>query len=136
MPPPRTPLAVHLSRLAWAAGAAAALGAVAVLDPAAPGRYPPCPVPAFTGLHCPGCGGLRCVSALAHADLGAALGANALAVTILAALLTFLALRLALAPLGRPLPAPPPRAVAWTLGGAALAFTVLRNLPIGAPLAP
>ncbi|MDT0320821.1 DUF2752 domain-containing protein [Streptomyces millisiae] len=136
MPPPRPPLAGRLSRLSWAAGAAAALGAVAVLDPAAPGRYPPCPVPALTGLHCPGCGGLRCVSALADADLGAALGANALAVAILAALLSFLALRLALAPFGRPLPAPAPRTVAWALGGAALVFTVLRNLPIGAALAP
>ncbi|TDC24742.1 DUF2752 domain-containing protein [Streptomyces sp. 8K308] len=129
-------MAGHLSRVAWAAGAAVALGAVAVIDPAAPGRHPACPVPALTGLHCPGCGGLRCVSALTRADIGAALGANALVVTVLAALLSFLALRLALAPLGRPLPAPPPRAVAWTLGGATLLFTVLRNLPIGAALAP
>ncbi|WP_243745045.1 DUF2752 domain-containing protein [Streptomyces hainanensis] len=133
MPPPR---AQGARSLGWAAAAGVFCAGAVLVAPAALLPHPACPVPALTGLHCPGCGGLRCAAALARGDLGAALGANALVVAAGAVLALFLALRLMSALLRRPPPAPPPRAVAWGLGGAALAFTVLRNLPIGAVLAP
>ncbi|GAB2871694.1 DUF2752 domain-containing protein [Streptomyces mayteni] len=133
MPPPR---AQGASPLVLAAAAGALCAGAVLVAPAALLPHPACPVPALTGLHCPGCGGLRCAAALAHGDLGAALGANALVVAALAVLALFLALRLTSALRRRPPPAPPPRVVAWGLGGATLAFTVLRNLPIGAALAP
>ncbi|MBL1066823.1 DUF2752 domain-containing protein [Streptomyces sp. 7-21] len=132
-----TPLAGPLAALGCAA---AASGYVAAVDPREPGHYPACPVPALTGLHCPGCGGLRAAHALAHGDLAAALGANALAVALIAAGAVALAGWLLVSLTG--VRAPRVRAGAWprVLGWAALAataaFTVLRNVPPGAALAP
>ncbi|NEB75952.1 hypothetical protein G3I40_12070, partial [Streptomyces sp. SID14478] len=74
--------------------------------------------------------------ALVHGDLGAAAGANALAVAgyaLFAALWTLWALRAAR---GRPLGLGLGRVHLWTLGGVVLAFTVVRNLPIGGFLHP
>ncbi len=159
-------LAAPLAALACAAAGFAAVGAV---DPNEPGRYPPCPVPAYTGLACPGCGGLRAAHALAHGDVTAALGANALAVAAAAVLAVAMLgwMRAALRP-GPPRPTsraglrpagggalrPPPRPatrpprrpaarspVRVPRPGVALfalvaAFTLVRNLPFGAALAP
>ena len=51
------------SRLAAPAGVLAAVAAafayVGTVDPNEPGHYPVCPLLRFTGLYCPGCGGLR-----------------------------------------------------------------------------
>ena len=44
------------------------------------GTTPSCPLYAVSGLYCPGCGTLRCLHALTHGDLGAALGFNVLTV--------------------------------------------------------
>lgn len=135
---------------------AAAFGYVGAVDPHRPGHYPACPVLALTGLYCPGCGGLRSAHAVAHGDLAGAVGANALAVAGYAVaagfLLRWLVQRLRDRPSAPP-PAPPPFAGAgavaasravpasrtawlWAALGLALAFTVLRNLPPGAVLAP
>lgn len=72
-------------RLAAPAGAAAlgaaATGAIWLGDPTAPGGLPlpPCPTHALFGLLCPGCGGMRMVYSLLHADVAAAVHYNALA---------------------------------------------------------
>ncbi|MDT3400879.1 DUF2752 domain-containing protein, partial [Streptomyces sp. B1866] len=66
--------------LAVLTGTGAAFALVAAVDPGEPGHYPVCPLWALTGLYCPTCGGLRSAHAVAHGDLPAALGANALAV--------------------------------------------------------
>ncbi|MFW6689822.1 DUF2752 domain-containing protein [Streptomyces sp. MAR4 CNX-425] len=147
-------LAAPLAALTCAAAAFAAVGAV---DPNEPGRYPPCPVAAYTGLACPGCGGLRAAHALAHGDVTAALGANALvtagAAVAAVALLWWVRVALRPAPPGPyPAPGPPPPGAAahpprrrppvpLPAPGRALfalvaAFTLLRNLPFGAALAP
>lgn len=166
---PHIAAAVPLRRLAAPlaalACAVAGLAAVRAVGPDVPGRYPPCPVPAYTGLACPGCGGLRAAHALAHGDVTAALGANALAVAAAAVLAVALlgwmgaALRPgpprptsgaglrpagggALLPPGRTpkrtprrRPVPPPRP-GVALFALVAAFTLVRNLPFGAALAP
>ncbi|MEV7020697.1 DUF2752 domain-containing protein [Kitasatospora sp. NPDC093558] len=122
-----------------AALAAAAVPAVyvSVVDPNAPGHYPSCPFLAATGWWCPGCGGLRCVHALAHGDLTAALHDNAVAV-LLFAVLGVMWLRWAWAALTvGPVPGISLGARRWALIGLlVLVFTVVRNLPVGAGLAP
>ena len=75
---------------AWAAPVAVAAAAVvwctaaAVLDPTAgDSPLPSCPVKALTGWSCPGCGSTRMLHALAHGDVGAAVGYNAVALAVL-----------------------------------------------------
>ncbi|MGP3972172.1 DUF2752 domain-containing protein [Streptomyces sp. 6N223] len=131
------PAAAPLAAVAVAVAAFAVVGAV---DPAEPGPYPRCAALSLIGLYCPGCGGLRSAHAVAHGDLAAAFGANALAAA------GFVALGVALlAWLLRPLAGHRARATAWRpprgavpafLLALAGAFTLLRNLPAGAALAP
>lgn len=119
-----------------AAGALAAVVVVAVVDPNEPGHYPTCPFLAVTGLFCPGCGSLRAVHALARGDVALAVSLNVL--TVLAVLPLVLGwaawLRRSLRGAQRTsvLPAP----AIWALLVVVCGFAVLRNLPIGAALAP
>ena len=112
---------------------ALALGAVAyvgLVDPHRPGAlFPACPFKLLTGWNCPFCGGLRMTHDVLHADLAAAVVDN-----------VFLLIGLPMLALwwlwrrnsGRP--AFPP-AVVVVMTVAALAWTVVRNLP-GFPLVP
>ncbi|MGV9343787.1 DUF2752 domain-containing protein [Streptomyces spiralis] len=126
-------LAVPAAVLAAVAGAFAYVGAV---DPNESGHYPVCPLLRYTGLYCPGCGGLRSAHAFVHGDLLTALHDNALAV---AGYLVFAVVWIAWvagAARGRP-----PRiglgpAYLWGLGAVLVAFTVVRNLPFGGLLHP
>lgn len=130
---PRRPASPHRRRLEVGLSLGALAGAVtvvALVDPHEPGRYPPCPFRAGTGLDCPGCGALRAVHALAHGDPVAAADHNLLLVLLLPLLVTAW-LRWALPHLrgrpSRPLPAWATTAVLVALA----VFGVLRNLPIG-----
>jgi Protein of unknown function (DUF2752) len=109
---------------------------VAAVDPHTAGRYPTCPFHAVTGLWCPGCGGLRAVHDLTRGHLALAAHENVLAVLLGPCLLVWWLIArwrrtdkrpvaLVLSPRG-------------TLVVAALlaVFAVVRNLPIGAALAP
>lgn len=112
---------------AAAAGAAILL---ATVDPNEPGHYPLCPMLATTGLYCPGCGSLRAVHDLLHADPAGAMARNPLAVLAVPLLLLAWigwARRLS----GRPAPHPTalPSAGVWGLLAVVLSFWVLRNLP-------
>ncbi|MCX5213522.1 DUF2752 domain-containing protein [Kitasatospora sp. NBC_00240] len=130
-----------LRRLGRPLGALAALAAptlyVASVDPNAPGHYPTCPLLQATGWWCPGCGGLRSVHALSHGDLLTAAHDNILLVA-LAALLAVLWCRWVWAALTGG------RAPAVVIGGRRavllglllVVFMALRNLPVGAGLAP
>jgi hypothetical protein len=119
-----------------AAAAAAAVGVVAAVDPNEPGHYPTCPFLALTGQFCPGCGSLRAVHALAHGDLGTAVGLNVLAVLAVVPLLLIWLQWLRRSWTGgcrrtvAPAPAP------WALVVVVCVFAVVRNLPPGAALAP
>lgn len=58
---------------------AATAFALYAFDPATSAIFPSCPLRAWTGWLCPGCGTLRAMHALLHGSLVAALQANALA---------------------------------------------------------
>ena len=112
-------------------GAVAALSAyVGLVDPAEGGVFPVCPTRTVLGLDCPGCGALRGTHDLLRGDVVAALDHNLLLPLLLA--LPALALVLWL----RPLVGLPeqrlrvPRAVLVAGLTLAVAFAVLRNLPV------
>jgi len=123
------------SPLLWvacvAAVAVAGLTCLFVWNPTESAFYPPCPFHALTGLHCPGCGTLRAMHALAHGRPIEALGLNALS-TLVAPFLVCHAVRSALAAVRRrPLPRLSLSAGAiWAFLGLVLLFAVLRNLPV------
>lgn len=114
----------------------AALGYIAVVDPSTPGRYPVCPLHALTGIWCPGCGSLRATHALLRGDVVAALGYNALLVLLAPPLAVVVGRAVWRSRTrSRALTGPRP-AVLGGLVAVVLAFAVLRNLPVGAALAP
>ncbi|MFS8203016.1 DUF2752 domain-containing protein [Streptomyces sp. CWNU-52B] len=126
-------LAVPGGILVAVVGAFAYVGTV---DPNEPGHYPACPLYQYTGLYCPGCGGLRSAHAVVHGDLGTALGANAPAVLGYLAFAVLWTLWVARSIRGRPTRIDPGTPLMWTLGVLLLAFTVVRNLPFGGWLHP
>lgn len=134
-PPVPAPAAVvtrgqRLARVAALAAAAGATAYVGFTDPSEGGAYPLCPSRMLFGVDCPACGGLRGTHDLLNGDLAGALGHNLLLPALLAVVAVTVALWM------RPLigrPARPVRTPRWLItAGAtvAVAFTVLRNLPI------
>ncbi|MGW3951596.1 DUF2752 domain-containing protein [Streptomyces sp. NPDC004752] len=137
---PRPARAAVLGRLAVPAGLFAAVAGafayVGTVDPNEPGHYPVCPLYGYTGLYCPGCGGLRSAHAFIHGDLTAALQANAPAVAaylVFAVLWTVWVVR---AVRGRPMRLSLGPVHLWSLGALLLVFTIVRNLPFGGWLHP
>ncbi|MER6247467.1 DUF2752 domain-containing protein [Streptomyces griseorubiginosus] len=126
-------LAVPAGILAAVAGAFAYVGTV---DPNQPGHYPVCPLYRFTGLYCPGCGGLRSAHAFVHGDFLAALQDNAMAVVGYLGFAVLWTVWVVRAARGRPLRLALGPVQLWTVGALALVFTVVRNLPFGGWLHP
>jgi len=118
------------------AATAAAVGVVAVVDPNEPGHYPACPFLSLTGWYCPGCGSLRAVHALAHADVGEAVARNPLAVACLPLLLAVFVLWTRRRLSGRPRTWAAPAAWINALLALVIVFWVLRNVAPFAWLAP
>ncbi len=108
-------------------GAAVCLIARAVW-PAVPVKLPACAVREVTGLHCPGCGGTRCVTRLLQGDWSGAWSGNPLIVTLLGLGIAWSGMGMVREWSGRSMPVFPGWA-AWTLVAAVLLFAVLRNLP-------
>jgi hypothetical protein len=134
-----TPAGGSISRLA-----AILLGIIALViaalvfffNPATHSFYPICQFHRLTGLNCPGCGMTRALYALLHGDLLTALRDNALLVlAIPTALARGLWLAVKRKP-GQPAAHFLPGQYLWVLLFIALAFTILRNLPIFAFLSP
>lgn len=122
--------------LGVAGAAATATAYVGVVDPSHPGHYPTCPFLALTGLYCPGCGSLRAVHALTQGDLTAAFGLNVLTVLAVVALAVIWVryTRRQWRGIRRTTVAP-----AWSLyafAAVVVVFGLVRNLPVGAGLAP
>ncbi|MGW5421409.1 DUF2752 domain-containing protein [Streptomyces sp. NPDC003943] len=134
--PPRPTARRLLAPLGVLAGVAAAFAYVGTVDPGEPGHYPVCPLLRFTGIYCPGCGGLRSAHAFVHGDLGAALGYNALAVVGYGVFAVVMSLWLIRAIRGIPMRLAISPAWWWAIGAVLGAFTLVRNLPFGSALAP
>ncbi len=64
--------------LATAGVTCAGLILLYVQDPQSSRLFPPCPWHSLTALHCPGCGSLRAIHHLLHADVRGALSMNPL----------------------------------------------------------
>lgn len=119
-------------------GLAAATLALHLRDPHVSGSWGVCPL-SLTGIYCPGCGGLRAVNDLTDGDVGAAASSNLLVTVGIPIAVVVLTLWLVRAWRGTPARRLPPRLqrALWVgAAGIALAFFVLRNLPVGAWLAP
>ncbi|MBK6017333.1 DUF2752 domain-containing protein [Streptomyces sp. MBT53] len=141
IPKTRTPgSASVLNRVAVPAGVLAAVAGafayVGTVDPNQPGHYPVCPLYRFTGLYCPGCGGLRSAHEFIHGDFLAALQDNAIAVVGYLAFMVVWTVWVVRAARGRPVRIDLGGVQLWTLGALVLVFTVVRNLPFGGWLHP
>src|SRR5208282_3546182 len=137
--PPKIAAPPSLAFFAGAVLMAAMLGSGAILfffNPSTHGFYPVCLFHKLTGLNCPGCGGTRAAYQLLHGHLLNALRDNALFILTLAALtvrgLWFVARRICHRPATL---AVPPKAL-WAFLVIAIAFSVLRNLPVFSFLSP
>ncbi|MFF1924395.1 DUF2752 domain-containing protein [Streptomyces sp. NPDC058221] len=132
--------ASRLRRIAGPAGVMAgiigAFAFVGSVDPNEPGHYPVCPLLRFTGIYCPGCGGLRSAHAVAHGDIAAAFGSNALAVIGYGIFAVLWLGWMARAATGKPARITLKPLHWWGIGAVLLIFTVVRNLPFGSALAP
>lgn len=128
--------AIAPSRALRALPTLALAGAAAVLAPllwridpnAADSPWPPCPLHAWTGLYCPGCGSTRALHALLHGDVAQALAMNPLLVCLLPVLAAMALNAAGWSPRGsealwRALSKPKPWL--WLL----LGYALLRNLP-------
>ncbi|MER7679799.1 DUF2752 domain-containing protein [Streptomyces sp. NPDC096934] len=137
---PRTAVPPALRRLGVPAGVLACVVAafvyVGAVDPNRPGHYPVCPLLRFTGLYCPGCGGLRSAHAVVHGDLATALTDNALAVVGYAAFALVWTVWVVRSARGRPSRIDLGPVHLWSVGALVLVFTVVRNLPFGGWLHP
>ena len=118
-------------------GLAAATLALHVRDPHVSHSWGVCPLYALTGLYCPGCGGLRGVNDLSNGQVGAAASSNLLLVVLAPVALVLLGRWVYLTWRGGDVQVVPP-VPRWLSTGlilAAVAFTVVRNVP-GSWLAP
>jgi Protein of unknown function (DUF2752) len=73
----------RVGRALTLSAAAAAFLYLYFVDPSTSRFAPPCLFTGFVGVHCPGCGSLRALHALAHGDVAAALEFHALLVYVL-----------------------------------------------------
>jgi hypothetical protein len=126
-------------RFALLAAALLVAGAGAILfifNPSQHGFYPICYFHAATGLNCPGCGSLRALHHLLHGHIVAAAHSNALLLLCLPFLAGSGARMLAQKWRRQPVTLLVRPAWLWMFLAAAIVFTVLRNLPAFAWLAP
>lgn len=135
-PPSSTVGGVRLRPAAVGLATAGYLGVVAAIDPfretTVAGVTVECPVRAFTGGFCPGCGSTRAVHELLHGDLAGSLICHPLVIP-LAALLAYLGASWAARRRGgawwERSATELPRAVPVLLAVAFVALTVVRNVP-------
>ena len=124
--------------LLLAGGLLVASVALHVRDPHQAGSWGFCPWALLTGTWCPGCGGLRAVNDLTRGDLVGAASSNLLFVASLPglALMWARSVRQRWTGVRRPLPPAAIHALGTTAVVAIAVFSVLRNLPPTAWLAP
>jgi len=105
---------------ALAGGVLGGLLVLYLLDPAGSRYFPRCMLWACTGLYCPGCGSLRALHCLLHADLAGALAYNPLLVVSLPFLAALSIWRRLLHQVWVP----------WAAFAILVLYGVLRNIPV------
>jgi hypothetical protein len=134
----RTRLRRVAAPVATIAGLTALTVALYLRDPHASGSWGYCPI-SLLGFYCPGCGSLRAVNDLAHGDLAGAVSSNALLIVAMPFAVFLLARWAVDRWMGTKRDLPSERAVWFATSGVLtvlIAFTILRNLPVGGWLAP
>lgn len=118
-------------------GLSLATVALHVRDPHEQNSWGLCPSAAL-GFSCPGCGGLRAVNDLTHGDVGAALSSNLLVTVMIPVAVVVLLVWTRDRWTGRTRELDGARLTRLAVAGAvvAVAFAVVRNLTVGAWLAP
>ena len=116
--------------------AAAGTAILFYYDPARYGFYPPCFLRVVTGLNCPGCGSLRAIHQLLHGHVLEAARLNLLLVLSIPGSAWWFVRCGVLWLSGRTMTFDVRPSWLWMLFGIASAFTILRNLPGYAWLAP
>ncbi len=117
-------------------GVVVAVTVLFFFNPVEHGFFPACLFHKLTGWNCPGCGATRAAHELLHGNLAAAWRNNALLVCALP-FCAWLAVRIFLRRRGGESRLPVFRPLALWISFAVVAgFAVLRNLPVGAWLAP
>ncbi len=122
------------SAIALAAIAFALLAMLYTIDPTDSAWYPKCALYSLTGLHCPGCGGLRGMHQLLRGNFVAAIGMNALAFVVLPALAAVGLINYVRRLRHRKTSAgPAPRLIpvwtCWAVLILVVVFTIARNIP-------
>jgi hypothetical protein len=123
-------------RVATAALLGLFVALVALVDPHTSGRYPTCPFHAVTGLWCPGCGGLRAVHDLTHGHLAVAMHENVLVMLLGPSLVLWWLVARVRRSSDRPVTLVLSARGAIAVAVLMAAFALVRNLPVGAALAP
>lgn len=89
-----------------------------------------CPLRAFTGYYCPGCGMTRALHQLLHGNAAAALAYNPLVVLTLPIAMYWLISEIMLIGWNKKLPRPQPTPrLLWSVLMVVIAFGILRNIP-------
>jgi hypothetical protein len=113
-------LAAWIRPAAVLAGMLCAAIVLYLYNPTTSGVYPSCPLRAWTGLYCPGCGTLRALHQLLHGHVLRAMEYNPLTVLSIPILGILVAFRkIAYRP-----------SVAYAALGILVLFGILRNLPV------
>lgn len=100
-------------------------------NPAQSGIFPPCPLFAWTGLYCPGCGSLRATHQLLHGNLVGAFKLNPLAVLSIPFLIYGYVAHVTLIRTGKTLPGSFLKSsIIWIIFAFIICYGVLRNVPV------
>ena len=94
------------------------------------GFYPPCLLHALTGLHCPGCGGTRCLHALLHGNLAQAVAYNGLTIVLIPALAVYGVRKTYSVKTGKPMRRLFPPWSVYLMLSLIIAFWIMRNINI------
>lgn len=129
----RVPANERLLAILFCGGTLTGLALFKWVDPVHSAWFPPCPLHGLTGLHCAGCGTTRAIDSLLGGSLRQAFACNPLFIALCPWFAVWGMNQLAIAATGFGLAFKRlPTWVGWSVLALALAYMVLRNIPIEA----